>query len=36
MVIRADDPFQQVSNLDGVRLPDGTTRTCGARRSSPR
>jgi hypothetical protein len=27
MVIRADDPYQQVSNLDGVKLPDGTTRT---------
>ena len=27
MVIRADDPSKQVSNLDGVRLPDGTTRT---------
>ena len=27
MVIKADDPYQQVSNLDGVRLADGTTRT---------
>ena len=24
---RADDPFQDVSSLDGVRLPDATTRT---------
>jgi hypothetical protein len=27
MVIRADDPYRQVADLDGVRLPDGTTRT---------
>ncbi len=27
MVIKADDPYQQVSNLDGVQLSDGTTRT---------
>ena len=27
MVIRADDAYQDVLNLNGVRLPDGTTRT---------